>query len=146
MTSKAKKMFYKILACGLAAVVILSACLPLFAETSDKKEDGNIIYNDDAEGSNPNLFDYTNLITKTYGDRGHIDVDSGNFVVNLDGVKSDIRFFGVRYDIAKEGIPTGDRLNNMVSELAAHGYNLIVIDDVYSVLKNSSNREVFSSN
>lgn len=144
MTSKAKKMFYKILACGLAAVVILSACLPLFAETSDKKEDGNIIYNDDAEGSNPNLFDYTNLITKTYGDRGHIDVDSGNFVVNLDGVKSDIRFFGVRYDIAKEGIPTGDRLNNMVSELAAHGYNLIVIDDVYSVLKNSSNFTDFS--
>ena len=32
----------------------------------------------------------------------------------------------------------------MVSELAAHGYNLIVIDDVYSVLKNSSNFTDFS--
>lgn len=145
MTSKARKKFSGILACGLTAAVILSASLPFFADASGSAEDGNIIYNDSgASGTNPNFFDYTNLITKTYGDRGYIDSDSGNFVVNLDGNKSDIRFFGIRYDIAKEGIPTGEKLKSMVAELASHGYNLVVVDDVYSVLKNSSNFSAFS--
>ena len=145
MTSKARKKFSRILACGLTAAAILSASLPFFADASDTNEDGNIIYNDSgASGSNPDFFDYTNLITKTYGDRGYIDADSGNFVVNLNGSKSDIRFFGIRYNIAEEGIPTGDKLKTMVSDLASHGYNLIVVDDVYSVLKNSSNFPAFS--
>lgn len=145
MTAKARKKFSKILACGLTAAVILSASLPFFADTSDKTEDGNIIYNDGgAESSNPNFFDYTNLITKTYGDRGYIDSDEGNLVVNLDGTKSDIRLFGLRYDIAKEGIPTGDALTNMINDMTSHGYNFVMVDDVYSVLKNSSDFSAFS--
>lgn len=143
--TKARKKFSKILACGMTAAMVLSASIPFFADASDKTEDSNIIYNDGgADSTNPNFFDYTNLITKTYGDRGYIDSDEGNFVVNLDGTKSDIRLFGIRYDIAKEGIPTGDALKNMVSDMAAHGYNLVIVDDVYSVLKNSSNFTAFS--
>ena len=81
----------------MTAAMVLSASIPFFADASDKTEDSNIIYNDGgADSTNPNFFDYTNLITKTYGDRGYIDSDEGNFVVNLDGTKSDIRLFGIR--------------------------------------------------
>ena len=79
--TKARKKFSKILACGMTAAMVLSASIPFFADASDKTEDSNIIYNDGgADSTNPNFFDYTNLITKTYGDRGYIDSDEGNFV------------------------------------------------------------------
>lgn len=85
-----------------------------FADASDKTEDSNIIYNDGGpDSTNPNFFRLYKSYNEDYGDRGYIDSDEGNFVVNLDGTKSDIRLFGIRYDIAKEGIPTGDALKNM---------------------------------
>lgn len=87
-----------------------------------------------------NIYDYSNLNTITLGEAGYIDIEDDSFVVNLDGVKTDIRFFGVSYSLSKEGLPSDDQqLNTMLNELAYQGFNLIRLTDCYAYFMRSAN-------
>ena len=87
-----------------------------------------------------NILDYSSLNTVSLGETGYIDVDDDGFVVNLDGSKSSISFFGVDYSLSSNGLPTTDeQLSQMLGELSRHGVNLIRLQDCYSYFMLSAN-------
>lgn len=134
MEAISKKTLSKILSLVLTAVLVFSLCVPFAAAGTDEKKKKD--YD----------FDYTYLTNNGQaGEAGYIEVDGGDFIVNRNGMTSDIRFYGIEYDMSKNGIPTGEDLNTFLTDIISHGYNLIVLKDVYKVLKNSDNFEAFDN-
>lgn len=120
-------------AAGAAALAVSASMLLSFSYAFSAQTDSSDVLVE-------NIYDYSSLNTVTLGEAGYIDVEDDSFVVNLDGAKTDIRFFGVDVSLTREGLPADDQhISDMLAQLAYQGCNLIRFKDCYAYFMLSAN-------